>query len=353
MGVSAYRRIGVPAYRRIGVSAYFLPGSAYRHIGVFASWMGASENQGSAYRRIGVFASWIGDRRIGVFAPGSAYRRIFRAYRRIGVVFPRPPTVVSAYVPPPGHAPAFRRGIKELFELPDVAPLVSESRGASEAAKVWQATQRQAMRIKPRPAWQPRDEVPLTRRRQQEKEWKRLLSRKPRDSHVSASACSAATRSSQATAETAVSSLPAGMPSHAYDKHVERDGCFLWRSQVVAAFNEPQANGHQVPVAFNTPDDVADCPFAYKAKTAYAALKSGWTCGMKTDMCEATTTATFTAVAAQRTMEVTGLSAPEPKGHMGRFKGRCYLCGEKGHSKSHCKLHGDLPKGPPEVVAGC
>lgn len=68
---------------------------------------------------------------------------------------------------------------------------------------------------------------------------------------------------------------------------------------------------------------------------------------------EATTTATFTAVAAQRTMEVTGLSAPEPKGHMGRFKGRCYLCGEKGHSKSHCKLHGDLPKGPPEVVAGC
>ena len=46
MGVSAYRRIGVPAYRRISVSAYFLPGSAYRHIGVFASWMGASENQG-------------------------------------------------------------------------------------------------------------------------------------------------------------------------------------------------------------------------------------------------------------------------------------------------------------------
>ena len=35
----------------------------------------------------------------------------------------------------------------------------SRSRGASEAAKVWQATQRQAMRIKPRPAWQPRDEA--------------------------------------------------------------------------------------------------------------------------------------------------------------------------------------------------
>mmetsp|Transcript_65499 Transcript_65499/g.153247 ORF Transcript_65499/g.153247 Transcript_65499/m.153247 type:complete len:191 (+) Transcript_65499:3-575(+) len=155
----------------------------------------------------------------------------------------------------------YEGGIKDLFELPDVASLVSESRGASDA-KVWQATRRQAMRIKPRPAWQPRDEVPLTRRRQQEKEWKRLLSRKPRDSHASASACSAATRSSQATAETAVSSLPAGMPSHAYDRHVERDGCFLWRSQVVAAFNEPlegpQANGHQVPLAFNTPDDVAD-----------------------------------------------------------------------------------------------
>ena len=64
----------------------------------------------SAYRRICLL-----DRRIGVFAPGSAYRRIFRAYRRIfppdrhisasgvpayarnGVSQPRPPTVISAY----------------------------------------------------------------------------------------------------------------------------------------------------------------------------------------------------------------------------------------------------------------
>ena len=83
-----------------------LPRSAYRRIGVFASWIGVS-----AYRRI---CSWIGvsayrriscpDRRIGV----SAYRRIGvsayflpgSGYRRIGV---------SAYVPPPGHAPAYRR----------------------------------------------------------------------------------------------------------------------------------------------------------------------------------------------------------------------------------------------------
>ena len=59
----------------------------------------------SAYRRICLL-----DRRIGVFAPGSAYRRIgvffprtgisasgVPAYARIGVSQPRPPTVVSAY----------------------------------------------------------------------------------------------------------------------------------------------------------------------------------------------------------------------------------------------------------------
>ena len=74
----------------------------------------------SAYRRICLL-----DRRIGVFAPGSAYRRIGVFSGRNGVFFPRTGISatgvcaywrkpvrrigVSAYVPPPGHAPAFRR----------------------------------------------------------------------------------------------------------------------------------------------------------------------------------------------------------------------------------------------------
>ena len=78
---------------QIGVSAYLPPGSAYRRIGAFAP--------GSAYRRIGVF--FPPDRHSGLSASGVP------AYARIGVSQPRPPTVVSAYVPPPGHAPAYRR----------------------------------------------------------------------------------------------------------------------------------------------------------------------------------------------------------------------------------------------------
>ena len=67
-------------------------------------------------RRIGVFASWIGVsayRRI--FAPGSAYRRIFRAYRRIGVFFPR--TGISA-----SGVPAYARiGVSQPRPPPGVS----------------------------------------------------------------------------------------------------------------------------------------------------------------------------------------------------------------------------------------
>eukprot|EP00438_Fugacium_kawagutii_P034099 Skav232059 [mRNA] locus=scaffold1641:102635:104339:- [translate_table: standard] len=69
----------------------------------------------------------------------------------------------------------------------------------------------------------------------------------------------------------------------------------------------------------------------------------------------ATATATFTAVAAGRTMYVAGLALPKAKGGSGRFKGRCYVCGERGHSKSNCSMT-NLEKRPTEActaVAGC
>ncbi|CAE7209573.1 unnamed protein product, partial [Symbiodinium pilosum] len=160
----------------------------------------------------------------------------------------------------------YEGSIKELFELSEAAPTASESRASLEA-RVWQATRRQAARIKVRPAWQP-NEVPLARRRQQEREWKRLLAKKPSDGHAVASTCSA-TRSSRASA---VSSIPAGIPTNAFDKQSQRSGCFLWRSQAVPAFYEkeelPRGDALQVPekaaicnpiaqlpAALNVPDD--------------------------------------------------------------------------------------------------
>lgn len=64
----------------------------------------------------------------------------------------------------------------------------------------------------------------------------------------------------------------------------------------------------------------------------------------------ATATATFTSVAADRTMYIAGLALPKAKGQSGRFKGRCYVCGERGHSKSNCSMTGLERK--PEAVAG-
>ncbi|CAJ1448480.1 unnamed protein product [Effrenium voratum] len=52
----------------------------------------------------------------------------------------------------------------------------------------------------------------------------------------------------------------------------------------------------------------------------------------------ATETETFTAVAAARTMHLSGLGLPGPKRPQRRFKGHCYLCGQRGHSKTHCSL---------------
>eukprot|EP00441_Pelagodinium_beii_P031475 CAMPEP_0197640300 /NCGR_PEP_ID=MMETSP1338-20131121/14639_1 /TAXON_ID=43686 ORGANISM="Pelagodinium beii, Strain RCC1491" /NCGR_SAMPLE_ID=MMETSP1338 /ASSEMBLY_ACC=CAM_ASM_000754 /LENGTH=330 /DNA_ID=CAMNT_0043213135 /DNA_START=9 /DNA_END=997 /DNA_ORIENTATION=- len=45
---------------------------------------------------------------------------------------------------------------------------------------------------------------------------------------------------------------------------------------------------------------------------------------------EASTTATFTALAVERTMHVAGLALPKKEAKGGRFKGRCYICGQKG-----------------------
>eukprot|EP00435_Cladocopium_sp_Y103_P063068 s724_g24.t1 len=64
----------------------------------------------------------------------------------------------------------------------------------------------------------------------------------------------------------------------------------------------------------------------------------------------ATATATFTSVAADRTMYIAGLALPKAKGQSGRFKGRCYVCGERGHSKSNCSMTNLERK--PEAVAG-
>lgn len=64
----------------------------------------------------------------------------------------------------------------------------------------------------------------------------------------------------------------------------------------------------------------------------------------------ATATATFTSVAADRTMYIAGLALSKAKGQSGRFKGRCYVCGERGHSKSNCSMTGLERK--PEAVAG-
>lgn len=52
--------------------------------------------------------------------------------------------------------------------------------------------------------------------------------------------------------------------------------------------------------------------------------------------------ATFTVAAAERTACVAGLARPrtdkEPSGR--RFKGACFICGERGHSKAHCERRG-------------
>mmetsp|Transcript_44664 Transcript_44664/g.83403 ORF Transcript_44664/g.83403 Transcript_44664/m.83403 type:complete len:193 (+) Transcript_44664:47-625(+) len=148
----------------------------------------------------------------------------------------------------------YEGNIKELFELSPDQPLVTETRGSQDAAKLWPATKRQAARIRQRPAWQPQ-EVPISRRLQQEKEWKRLLTRKGWTGQA-ASTCSRGTRSSDVTAAT---TLPAGIATSDYDRKVERDGAFLWQSQVVAAFNnawdEPQLH---VPSPTGAADDPSE-----------------------------------------------------------------------------------------------
>lgn len=65
---------------------------------------------------------------------------------------------------------------------------------------------------------------------------------------------------------------------------------------------------------------------------------------------------TFTAAAAERTAHVAGLALPAKEATMSRFKGRCYVCGEKGHSKLNCAKR---PAGVEEAggfveqLAGC
>jgi len=67
----------------------------------------------------------------------------------------------------------------------------------------------------------------------------------------------------------------------------------------------------------------------------------------------ATSTETYTALAVERTVHVAGLALPSKEGKSAKFKGRCYICGQKGHSKLNCALRGKQEKGPPEVLAGC
>jgi len=62
---------------------------------------------------------------------------------------------------------------------------------------------------------------------------------------------------------------------------------------------------------------------------------------------------TFTAAAAERTVVIPGLALPTPGPDASRFKGRCYICGEKGHSKLRCSKRQDLEPSPPHVLAGC
>lgn len=67
----------------------------------------------------------------------------------------------------------------------------------------------------------------------------------------------------------------------------------------------------------------------------------------------ASSTATYTALAVDREVRAPGLAALAQKPVKASFKGRCFLCGQKGHSKLHCELRGTLAPGPPEVAAGC
>jgi len=64
-------------------------------------------------------------------------------------------------------------------------------------------------------------------------------------------------------------------------------------------------------------------------------------------------TVTYTAVAADRVAHIPGLSMPVKRESSSRFKGRCFLCGEKGHSKLNCALRGDVGPAQGQVLAGC
>jgi len=77
---------------------------------------------------------------------------------------------------------------------------------------------------------------------------------------------------------------------------------------------------------------------------------------------EARCTGTYTAAAAERAAVVAGLAMivkePKPEGSGPKFKGRCFICGLKGHSKVLCPERSQAELVPPEthaagVIAGC
>lgn len=71
---------------------------------------------------------------------------------------------------------------------------------------------------------------------------------------------------------------------------------------------------------------------------------------------EAVATFTYTAAAVERKAHVPGLALPTAsRTQAPRFKGRCFMCGVKGHSKLHCPERGTVELHPSSshLIVGC
>lgn len=118
----------------------------------------------------------------------------------------------------------------------------TEWRAAQDPSRIWRATRRQATRIRARKSFCPQDEVPEARLQAQEREWKRLLARPFSKTSSNCSDPTTVTRSTAANS-TAETSCAAGISSLDLVRRVRRDGCFMWRSQVLPGDVMSEADG--------------------------------------------------------------------------------------------------------------
>ncbi|CAJ1329553.1 unnamed protein product [Effrenium voratum] len=113
--------------------------------------------------------------------------------------------------------------VLESFTDPDPVMYLTSSRAACGAkTDLWRATRKSAASRPRRKMWYPEDEVPASRLRAQEEEWRKLLKGRTQGS------CASRSSGSKASVSTA---CPAGVSNEENACRQQREGCFLWRSQ--------------------------------------------------------------------------------------------------------------------------